>query len=81
MGSITIRNLDNEVKNKLRKRAADNGRSMEAEARLILRDAVEVETNENNLYESIRARVAPFGGVELEIPSRTEPPREVPTFD
>ena len=40
MASITIRNLDNEVKTKLRVRAAGNGRSMEEEARIILRQAV-----------------------------------------
>ena len=40
MASITIRNLDDDVKTRLRVRAADNGRSMEEEARLILRDAV-----------------------------------------
>ena len=40
MASITIRNLDDEVKTKLRVRVADNGRSMEQEVRLILRDAV-----------------------------------------
>ena len=40
MASITIRNLDDEVKNRLRVRAANNGRSMEEEVRLILRAAV-----------------------------------------
>jgi len=40
MASITIRNLDDEVKDRLRMRAAENGRSMEEEARLILREAV-----------------------------------------
>ena len=40
MASITIRNLDDEVKTRLRVRAAGNGRSMEEEARQILRKAV-----------------------------------------
>lgn len=40
MASITIRNLDEKVKSRLRVRAAENHRSMEEEARLILRDAV-----------------------------------------
>ena len=40
MASITIRKLDDEVKTRLRMRAAGNGRSMEEEARLILREAV-----------------------------------------
>ena len=43
MASITIRNLDDEVKTRLRVRAAGNGRSMEEEARRILRDAVGVD--------------------------------------
>ena len=40
MASITIRNLDSTVKDRLRVRAAEHGRSMEEEARLILRQAV-----------------------------------------
>ena len=40
MASITIRNLDDEVKVLLRVRAAGNGHSMEEEVRLILREAV-----------------------------------------
>ena len=79
MASITIRNLDDEVKTRLRVRAAGNGRSMEEEARLILREAV-VHKTRVNLAAAIRARVAPFGGVELELPPR-EPAREPPSFD
>ena len=80
MASITIRNLDDDVKTRLRVRAAGNGRSMEEEARLILRDAVECKPRSRNLAEAIRARVAPLGGVDLELPPR-EPGREPPTFD
>ncbi|NKC16866.1 MAG: plasmid stabilization protein [Gammaproteobacteria bacterium] len=80
MASITIRNLDDAVKTRLRVRAAGNGRSMEEEARLILRDAVESKPRSGNLAESIRARIAPLGGVDLELPPR-EPAREPPTFD
>ena len=39
MASITIRQLDEELKRRLRLRAARNGRSMEDEARTILRSA------------------------------------------
>ena len=42
MASITIRNLDDDVKTRLRMRAASHSRSMEEEARVILRDAVSV---------------------------------------
>ena len=80
MASITIRNLDDEVKTRLRMRAAGHGRSMEEEARLILREAVEHETSPKNLASAICARFAPFGGVELEIPPR-EPIREPPRFE
>ncbi len=80
MASITIRNLDDDVKARLRVRAADNGRSMEEEARLILRHAVGRKPPTRNLAAAIRARIAPLGGVDLELPSR-EPAREPPSFD
>ena len=80
MASITIRNLDDDVKTRLRVRAADNGRSMEEEARLILRDAVARRKPPRNLAAAIRARIAPLGGVDLELPPR-EPGREPPSFD
>jgi plasmid stability protein len=78
MASITIRNLDDEVKIRLRIRAASHGRSMEEEARSILRDAVEQEVGPTNLAAAIRERFAHLGGVELELPPREampEPPR------
>ena len=43
MASITVRNLDDELKRRLRIRAAENGRSMEQEARDILRSALKQE--------------------------------------
>ena len=52
MASITIRNLDDAVKSKLRVRAATNGRSMEEEARTILREAVERESSERGAWDS-----------------------------
>ena len=81
MASITIRNLEDGVKTGLRKRAAGNGRSMEEEVRLILREAVgrgAVPTR--GLGTAIHELFKPFGGVELELPSR-EPMREPPRFD
>ena len=80
MANITIRNLDDEVKTRLRMRAAENGRSMEGEARRILREAVRRKTGVQNLARSIRSRFAPLGGVELELPPRG-PGREPPRFD
>ena len=80
MASITIRNLDDDVKRRLRVRAAEHHRSMEEEARLILREAVEHEEPPRNLASAIRARIAPLGGVDLELPPRG-PMREPPSFD
>ncbi len=80
MASITIRNLDNDVKTRLRIRAAAHGRSMEEEARLILREAVERQAGPTNLARAIRVRFAPLGGVELELPPRP-PMREPPRFE
>ena len=80
MASITIRNLDDNVKTRLRVRAADNGRSMEEEARLILRGAVGRKPSSRNLASIIRSHFGPSNGVELELPPR-EPAREPPSFD
>lgn len=79
MASITIRNLDEGVKHRLRIRAAEHGRSMEEEAREILRGVVGEARPPLNLAEAIRARMAQTGGVDLEIPAR-EPMREPPAF-
>ena len=80
MASITIRNLDNEVKTRLRVRAAHNGRSMEKEARLILGDAVGRKASSRNLARIVRSHFGPTNGVDLELPPR-EPAREPPSFD
>ena len=80
MASITIRKLDDGVKTRLRLRAAENGRSMEEEARVILREAVASGAGPENLAAVIRARFAPLGGVELDLPPR-EPARNPPKFD
>lgn len=72
MATLTIRKLDDTVKAKLRVRAAQNGRSMEEEARVILTAAVskDVTPKPGNMAERIRSRFEPLGGVELEIPPR-----------
>ncbi|NNF92643.1 MAG: plasmid stabilization protein [Boseongicola sp.] len=78
MATITIRNLDDGLKQRLRVRAAEHGHSMEEEARAILRAAV-VGSSEN-LAASIRRRVAGSGGVDLELPAR-EAMRDPIRFD
>ena len=77
MASITIRNLDDSVKRRLRVRAAEHGRSMEEEAREILRQAVGEPAPPDDLAAAIRARLAALGGVELELLPR-QPMREPP---
>ncbi len=75
MASITIHNLDNDVKTRLRIRAARHGRSMEEEARLILAQAVDREpAPAKGLGTALHELFKPFGGVDLELPPR-EPPR------
>lgn len=64
MSRLTIRNLDDALKRRLRIRAAEHGRSMEDEVRVILRETAAPR----NLAEAIRARVAALGGVELALP-------------
>jgi plasmid stability protein len=81
MASITIRNLEDSLKRKLRVRAAQHGRSMEEEARQILRAGLsEKAPAPTNLYDAIRRRIAPLGGVDLDIPPR-EPMPEPPNFE
>ena len=78
MASITIRNLDPQLKNRLRVRAAQNNRSMEEEVRSILRVTLSDASERSlGLAEAIRRRFEPLGGVELQLPSR-EPMREPP---
>ena len=79
MASITIRNLDDDIKQRLRVRAAERGRSMEEEAREILRRVVAEGAPPRNLAAAIRARVAPADRMDLNLPAR-EPMREPPEF-
>lgn len=80
MASITIRNLDEALKARLRVQAAMHDRSMEKEARDILQSALNQEPNPPaDLAAAIRSRFAPLGGVDLpEVPR--EPIREPPEF-
>ena len=80
MASITIRNLDDAVKQRLRIRAAEHGHSMEEEARDILRHAVGRTAPSANLGEAIHRRFAAIGGAELDLPPREAMP-EPPRFD
>lgn len=78
---MVVRRFDDHLKLRLRVRAAQHGRSMEEEVRMILTEVLGTEPPPPpppNLAALIRARVAPVGGVDLEIPARTgmrEPPK------
>ncbi len=81
MASITIRNLDDDIKARLRVRASVNGRSMEEEARRVLAEAVEREIVPGKaLGTAIHKLFQPCSDIELELPAR-EPMREPPRFD
>ncbi len=81
MASITISNLDDALERRLRTQADSHGRSVEDEARDILDAALNREPlRAGGLVASIRAKIAPLGGVDLpQIPR--EPMREPPFQD
>ncbi|GEN26154.1 FitA-like ribbon-helix-helix domain-containing protein [Halomonas cupida] len=74
MASITIRNLDDQLKTQLRLQAARHGHSMEEEVRRILRHAL-AQPQGRGLGSRIHERFAQLGGVELELPERKDDPR------
>ena len=76
MTAISIRNLDPEVKARLRVRAAEHGRSMEAEIRTILSEAVAMQ-RPLGLFDAIRAVSIEHGGVDLELPLQKRRQRPV----
>ena len=86
MASLTIGDLDDEARTRLRIRAAGNARSVEEEARVILRAALGCDTGEyapppEDLAAAIHARFAPLGGLDdLELPPREKVP-EPPQSD
>jgi len=80
MASLTIRNLDNNLKAQLRQRAARHGRSMEAEARIILAQTLNVPAGAENLAMTIHRRFEALGMDSLPIPPR-QAVRNPPEFD
>ena len=77
MASLTIRNLDDNIKELLRIEAAHNGHSMEEEARLILRKSLVSVGKTQGLGSRIHARFAQAGGLDLGLPERGAPVRTV----
>lgn len=81
MASMTIRDIDDRLKARLRLRAAHHGHSMEEEAREILRTALSAPRSQNgSLVDCIRARMELLGGIESQIAPR-EPIREPVNLD
>ena len=83
MTTLTIRNVDPALKEELRVRAARHGRSMEAELRQILKEALggEKPRAEPNLAEAIRRRFLPLDGADDLEPHPPVPVRDPPRFD
>ena len=83
LATLTIRNLDNRLKSQLRVRAARHDRSMEEEARTILRDVLSDSGNNEEpvgLGTRIKQRLEEIGGVDLTIPARDQLPRSPEHF-
>jgi antitoxin FitA len=74
MSVLTVRNLDDDLKTRLRVRAAQHGRSMEAEAREILRESL-TDPPGPEMGSWIRKRFEGLGLDQLDLPPRTELPR------
>lgn len=81
MPTLTIRNVDTAARERLRLRAARHGRSMEAELRIILHEALDkADEPQPNLADAIRRRFASLGGVELDV-HPSVPIGEPPLFE
>lgn len=79
MASLTLRNLDESLKSSLRLSAAANGRSMEEEARQILKQHLLRKRSSDGIGSRIARRFAEVGGVELPDTPRSAP-RQPPDF-
>jgi plasmid stability protein len=75
MAALSIRGLDDRIRDRLRVRAARHGRSMEAEIRSILEDAVRDPDESGDLFTALTDRFDALGGVDLELPGRHTPAR------
>lgn len=81
MATLTIRNLDDTLKGRLRLRAAQDGCSMEEEVRRILQQALSAPSPQTGFGTRIHQRVlALSGGFDLALPPRS-PPRAAPDFE
>lgn len=77
MATLTIRDFGEDLKAKLRVRAAENGRSMEAEVRAILAEVLVRPKPSQGMGSRIRERFGDVGDASFELPPRTEQARAV----
>ena len=77
MAAVSIRKLDDTVRERLRIRAAAHGRSMEAEMRAILVEAVREPGDDQGVLGALAERFGELGGIDLNLPSRSALPRAV----
>ncbi len=75
MAALSIRNIDEDVKERLRLRAARHGRSMESEVRAVLVEAVSPPPPSSGLFGTILESFGEHGGTELDLPARSISPR------
>jgi plasmid stability protein len=68
MAQFVVRNIENEVKARLQRRAKRHGRNMEEEVREILRDAVKEEGSPAGGLGTEIARLFAKVGLEADIP-------------
>lgn len=80
MSAVTVRNIPEATHRALRLRAAQAGRSTEAEIRYILEEAVQPPQERLKLGDAIHQLAMKYGGFELELPPRTDMPRAA-SFD
>ena len=70
MAALTIRNVDDAIKQLLRIRSAQHGVSMEEEARRILRDALVRVSQPQALGQRLKQRFADVAAADFELPAR-----------
>ena len=81
MAQLVVRNLEDEVKARLRRRAERHGHSMEEEVRDILRDAVKGEDNVPTLLGTRLAQRFAGIGLESDIPEPRGEPAQPAVFE
>lgn len=79
MATLTIRNIDDDLKARLRVEAAQHGHSMEEEVRTILRAVLNKPRVPQGLGTRIHQRFLEVGGVDLDLPARQSKVR-IPDF-